>query len=325
MKLVVTSLALALVAIPATAGETQVAKRPVRIFLLSGQSNMTGRGELGNLNKPAEDQKATLVRFIKAPENVEKYKGLYTGANKTRDGWTIRDDVFIIAGAGTNTAHGGLKPGYGGFRNKGFGPELGIGHVLGDRYEEPILLVKAAFGACNLAVDFRPPSSGGQVGDKYSLVVETLRGAVRRLPELVPGYTQEQGYKIAGFFWNQGEHDATEKFAPEYEKNLGNLIKDLRKEFNAPDMKAVIAVTGAGGWDPTAKWRNMVCDAQLALAKRSEFKGNVATTETRDFYRPQEKFGGNKQGIHWHGNGESYWLMGEAMGRDMVKLLDGKK
>ena len=68
----------------------------------------------------------------------------------------------------------------------------------------------------------------------------------------------------------------------------------------------------------------MVQDAQLAIAKRPEFKGNAATTETRDFYRPQEKFGGNKQGIHWHGNGESYWLMGEAMGRDMVKLLDGK-
>jgi hypothetical protein len=47
----------------------------------------------------------------------------------------------------------------------------------------------------------------------------------------------------------------------------------------------------------------------------------VAVAETRDFYRPQEPFGGNKQTIHWHANGESYWLMGEAMGREMVKLL----
>jgi hypothetical protein len=89
-------------------------------------------------------------------------------------------------------------------------------------------------------------------------------------------------------------------------------------------MKAVVAITGWGGWDTADKWRNMVRDAQAAISKQPEFVGNVATTETRDFYRPQEKFGGNNQAIHWHGNGESYWLMGEAMGRDMVKLLDAK-
>jgi hypothetical protein len=52
-------------------------KKPVKIYLLSGQSNMTGRGALGDLNKPAADQKATLVRFIMEPQNVEKYKFLY--------------------------------------------------------------------------------------------------------------------------------------------------------------------------------------------------------------------------------------------------------
>jgi len=304
------------VAVLAQAEEAKTARKPVLVFLLSGQSNMTGRGALGDLNKPPEDQKATLVRFIKAPENVEKYKSLYDGAKK----WTVRDDVFIVTGTGSNAVHSGLRPGYGGFRNKGFGPEMGIGYVLGNQYQEPILLVKVAFGACNLAVNFRPPSSGGQTGDKYPLIVEALHDAINHLPELVPGYNKEQGYKVAGFFWNQGEHDASAKFAAEYETNLGNLIKDLRKEFNAPDMKAVIAVTGYGGWDSKNEWLKKVQDAQLALPKRPEFQGSVATTETRDFYRSQEKFGGNNQTIHWNGNGESYWLMGEAMGQAMVKL-----
>lgn len=35
------------------------AKGPVMIFILAGQSNMTGRGTLGNLTKPGADQKAT--------------------------------------------------------------------------------------------------------------------------------------------------------------------------------------------------------------------------------------------------------------------------
>ncbi len=61
----------------------------------------------------------------------------------------------------------------------------------------------------------------------------------------------------------------------------------------------------------------------IAVARRPEFKGAVACAETRDFWRPREKFGGDKQGNHWHGNGESYWLIGEAMGKEMVKLLSG--
>ena len=67
----------------ATAGLAGAATaKPVKIFILSGQSNMTGRCGLGDLNTTAADQKATLVRFIMAPENVEKYKFLYNGKQK---------------------------------------------------------------------------------------------------------------------------------------------------------------------------------------------------------------------------------------------------
>ena len=312
-------------------------KKPVSIFLLSGQSNMTGRGALGSLDAPAEDQQATLVRYLKAPGNVQAYQSLCTGINKTSAGWTIRDDVFITTGTGTNRLHSGLRPNYGGLHNMGFGPELAIGHVLGDCCEETVLLVKVSFGGNSLGGNFRPPSSGGQLGDKYPLVVQTVREAIEHLPELIPGYEHTQGYKMAGFFWNQGEDDACEKFAPGYETNLVNLIQDLRKEFNAPDMKAVVAVSGCYGWDfadlmaggkktqeqknDAIKWWNMVREAQVAISQRPEFKGNVATAETRDFWRPHETFGGSKEGIHWNGNGESYWLMGEAMGRAMATLL----
>jgi hypothetical protein len=334
-------------ALPAAAAPV----KPVRIFLLSGQSNMTGRGTLGDFRKPPADQKATLLRYIMEPENVEKYKFLYHGPEKTRDGWTVRNDVFITmgdwphakpgeAGFDNYRKHGGLSPHYGGFRNGGLGPELGIGHVLGDYYEEPVLLVKVAFGANSLGGNFRPPSSGGTLGDKYPLVVKAVRDAIEHLEKIVPGYHKEQGYEITGFLWNQGVHDMNDKFAGEYEKNLTNLIKDLRRDLKAPAMKTVVAVTGNGGWDlaEMLQWKKTqaekdavaapmrkVTDAQLAVSKLPEFKGTVATTETRDFWRPQAEYGGNKQGVHWHGNGESYWLIGEAMGRDMVKLLGPKK
>ena len=181
-------------------------KKPVKIYLLSGQSNMTGRANLGDLNKPAADQKATLVRFIMEPQNVEKYKSLYKKDERKIRTWAVRDDIFITAGDWPHEKkegqgkHGGVRPGYGGFRNKGFGPELGIGHILGDFHAEPVLLVKVAFGANSLAGNFRPPSSGGKLGDKYPLVIKAVTDAIEHMPEIVPGYQKETGYEIAGFF-----------------------------------------------------------------------------------------------------------------------------
>ena len=158
-----------LIAVTGLAGAAPA--KPVRIFILSGQSNMTGRGWLGDLNKPAEDQKATLTRYIMAPENAAKYKFLYNNSQKDKASWTVRDDVFITVGdwphdATTGGKHGGLAPNYGGFRSVGFGPELGIGHALGDFYEEPVLLVKIAFGGCSRALDMRTPTSGGTIREK---------------------------------------------------------------------------------------------------------------------------------------------------------------
>ena len=153
------------------------------------------------------------------------------------------------------------------------------------------------------------------------------------LPEIIPRYQKETGYEIAGFFWNQGENDCTTGFSAEYEQNLTNLIRDLRKEFNAPGMKAVIATTGFGGRAPKDakpgaspkgyEDQLKVIAAQLTASARPEFKGAVATVETRDFWRAPEQFGaGGGGGIHWNGNGESYRLMGEAMGRAMVELQE---
>ena len=74
--------------------------KPVKIYLLSGQSNMTGRGNLGDLTlkTPAADQKASLVRFIMEPQNVEKYTFIYKDDGKKGLTWTVRDDVFITMG-----------------------------------------------------------------------------------------------------------------------------------------------------------------------------------------------------------------------------------
>ena len=59
--------------------------------------------------------------------------------------------------------NGPLKPGYGSSQKK-IGPELGFGWVVGDAFEEPVLLIKLAWGGKSLAEDFRPPSLEGDTG-----------------------------------------------------------------------------------------------------------------------------------------------------------------
>lgn len=48
--------------------------------------------------------------------------------------------------------------------------------------------------------------------------------------------------------------------------------------------------------------------------------GTVASVETRGFARPEKESPSNFD-YHWNHNGESHYLVGEAMGHAMVKLL----
>ena len=105
-----------------------------------------------------------------------------------------------------------------------------------------------------------------------------------------------------------------------YEENLSNIIKDLRKEWNAPNLPVVIGVSGFGGRNQKVDRRLGIIAAQHAVANRKEFKGTVASVETRDFFRPAE-VSPSRQGYHWNGNAETFYLIGEGMGQAMVKLL----
>ena len=107
---------------------------------------------------------------------------------------------------------------------------------------------------------------------------------------------------------------------PEYEQNLVNLIKDVRKEFKAPNLPVVIGEL-TGPWvDAPGEWATLR-KAQAAAAARPEFKGNVLFVPTRDFVRPAKESPNPSHGHHEFGNAETYFLVGDALGKGMVKLL----
>ena len=61
--------------------------------------------------------------------------------------------------------------------------------------------------------------------------------------------------------------------------------------------------------------------AHANAASRREFKGNVIFVETHDFVRPAQESPNPGHGHHEFGNAETYFLVGEALGKGMIKLL----
>jgi len=291
----------------------QPGKSPVKVFVLAGQSNMEGQGVI-KLDPKKNEGKGSLEYLVKTPATAERFKHLVDKDGK----WVVRDDVWIwYLGR-----KGGLTVGYGA-RNETIGPELGFGNVVGDYLDNQVLLIKVAWGGKSLAKDFRPPSSGGEVGPFYTEIVKQVKDVLAGLKTQFPDY-DGRGYELAGFGWHQGWNDGcAADAAKEYEKNMANFIRDIRKDLGAKNLPFVIANSGFGGREQKIDRRLEVMRAQAAVAGYEEFKGTVACVETRDFFRPKEA-SPSGQGYHWNGNAETYFLIGDGMGKAMVEILRSK-
>jgi alpha-galactosidase len=270
---------------------------------------MVGAGRI-EANPERNDGMGSLEWLVDESPTKARYQHL----RKNDGSWASHEDVKIWYLGQV----GDLAPGYGANEST-IGPELGFGSVVGDAYEEPVLLIKIAWGGKSIGKDFRPPSSGGEVGSEYRQLVEmtkaVLLDAERLFPEL-----EGRTFELMGIGWHQGWNDrVNQAFNDAYEENLSNLIRDLRKELDAPELPFVIAETGMSGKDEKHPRALALMAAQAAVAEREEFKGNVGFVGTRDFYRAPEVSPSGQQ-YHWNSNAETYYLIGEGMGRRMLEL-----
>lgn len=305
--------------------------KPVRVFILAGQSNMEGAGVIKS-EPQRNGGKGSLEYVVKDAATSKQYSKLVDASGN----WRIRDDVWITY----LDRKGPLTVGFGA-KKETIGPELGFGWVVGDAMEAPILLIKCAWGGKSLAVDFRPPSAGkvpyslGEktdeaiakdpaiVGKYYRDILALTKTALANIKDIVPG--SDGKYVIAGFGWHQGWNDRiNDKFNAEYQRNMTHFINDIRKELGVPRLPFVIAETGMNGPEENHPRALSLMKAQAAVAEQEEFKGNVAFVGTRNFWRPKEQSPSN-QGYHWNSNAETYYLIGDSMGRAMLKLLPSEK
>ncbi|MCF7848000.1 MAG: sialate O-acetylesterase [Kiritimatiellales bacterium] len=324
----------------------------VQVFILTGQSNMEGKGLAAHLDTYRND-----------PLIKEAYPKLKDG-----DGWAVRDDVWITYPVKKDGAQNGrLTAGYGTKGENSIGPEFGFGHTVGDAINAPVVLIKIAWNGKSLAVDFRPPSAGfpdhavleqmlvkarkkkpettleeikARHGEYYRQLVTETKKALGSLGTTFPELSGKE-YGIEGIVWHQGFNDKVNRREREngyadYPKWLALFIKDIRKDLGAPNAPFVIGELSTGGIPGCGEFQI----AQAKAAELPEFQGNVAFVPTAKFYdtKAHELYEknywkgtaeqkaqwikvGNDRPYHYLGSGKTYYLKGCAFGKAMLEMM----
>jgi len=319
---------------------------PLKVFILSGQSNMQGHASVTTFDYLAKDPKT--APFL---EEMRDRKGEPT----------VCDNVWITylsenRGGEAAIKEGKLTAGFGA-REDTIGPEFTFGITMGKLHKEPILIIKTAWGGKSLHTDFSPPSAtGAEAGKYYQLMVEHVKKVLEDPKKVVPSYNSKDGYEIAGFVWFQGWNDLvdgkvyTERGKPggydKYTEYMAHFIRDVRKDLDAPEMPFVIGVLGVNGPVDTfdgPRYKSIYQtfrEAQAAPASMPEFKGNVAAVFTEHFWdhkledarnkkqdqrTPEEEEiaqGASNQGFHYYGAAKFFAPTGQAFA-DAIAEMNG--
>jgi hypothetical protein len=182
------------------AASAHTADKPIKAFILAGQSNMVGYGDS---TKVPED-----VR--KSSDGVLRFEG-----GKWQPLWP------------SQPANGNLPE----FR---FGPEIGFAHEMAKAWpDENIGIIKFAIGGTSLLA-WKPDWSKE---DADRVRQGRLGSLYKRLMEKVKQAKAERDIEIVGFLWLQGGGDMKNvDVAKEYLDNLKSLVAAVRKDTGVADL-----------------------------------------------------------------------------------------
>ena len=294
-----------------TAVASQATAKPLKVFILAGQSNMQGHVNVSTFDSQADDPKTTPI--LKEMRNAD---------GKPRVCQQVWISSIGCAGDDTTEQKGKLTAGFGASTDE-IGPEFTFGIYMEKLLDEPILIIKTSWGGKDLHTDFRPPSAGPFVwsdfefsarkrrgddmekdkadkikatGVYYRLMIGHVRKVLADIKRVVPEYDPKQGYELAGFVWFQGFNDLVSTWTYDkcnqpggydmYSKLLAHFIRDVRKDLSAPKMPFVIGVMGIGGLKEDKKPgdQKYFRQAQAAPTLLPEFQGNVVAVQTAAYW-----------------------------------------
>lgn len=309
-------LALALCFLPKSA---LAQAKPLKVFVLAGQSNMEGHAAISTFDYIGKDPLTAPI--LKEMRNAD-------GTPKVCDKVWMSYLTGPYDGSANGEGVGKLTTGFGARGDQPtkdggkIGPEFTFGIYMEKRLDQPILIIKTAWGGRSLNTEFRPPSAGPyklpretqELWDKhpegahgipkvqdrekwqqqkdaasgvfYRMMVEHVNKVLEDPKRVCPDYDPKSGYELAGFVWLQGFNDLVDgqtypnKNYDGYSRLLSHFIRDVRKDLSAPKMPFVIGVLGVGGRSENEEFRK----AMAAPAAMPEFKGSVVAVETAPFW-----------------------------------------
>lgn len=288
----------------------------LKVFILAGQSNMQGHARVSTFDHIGMDPKtAPMLAKMRNSDGTP----------------VVCKRVWISSiGCAETEQTGKLTAGFGA-ANAGpkIGPEFTFGIYMEEFIDDPILIIKTAWGGKSLHTDFRSPSAGPFVftadqlaalakqgkdikaiqaekqqatGVNYRLMIEHVRSVLADIPRVVPEFESMEGYDLAGFAWFQGWNDLVDggvypnRDKPggydAYSENLAHFIRDVRRDLDAPELPFVIGVLGVGG--PTALYGP---DEQRYRTTHQNFRDAMAAPASRP------EFQGNVAAVLT----ENYW------------------
>ena len=310
--------ALFAIAIPASAAEP----KPLKVFILAGQSNMEGHAEIRTFDYIGRDPlTAPILKEMRNSDGTPR----------------VCDKVWMsyLTGPYDGSANGeGLGKLTAGFGVRGdqptklcgkIGPELTFGIYMEKELKEPILIIKTAWGGRSLNTEFRPPSAGQyklpkevqELWDKhpqgahgipkaedrkkwqedkdaacgvfYRMMIEHVKKVLEDPKRVCPEYDEKAGFELAGFVWLQGFNDlvdGTTYPGPDrpgkYDQYADLLAKFIRDVRKDLSAPKMPFVIGVLGVDGYK--HEAFRQAMAAPADMPEFKGNVIAVDTAPFW-----------------------------------------
>ncbi len=228
-------------------------------------------------------------------------------------------------------------------RGPKIGPEFTFGIYAEKQLQEPILIIKTAWGGKSLHTDFRPPSSEPYTfneqqlanfkkqnknvqeieaqkkeatGHYYRLMIEHVNNVLSDIKRVYPNYDASQGYELAGFVWFQGWNDMVDGGTypqrdqqggyDQYKTLMAQFIRDVRHDLSSPGLPFVIGVMGVGG--PTALYGP---DQQRYKSTHQNFRDAMA------YPTSLPEFKGNVAAVLT----ENFWDMEVVRLRDIEKAI----
>jgi iduronate 2-sulfatase len=193
---------------------TDVGAAEYDVYILAGQSNMDGRGDVQDLPKVLKSKQPGVLIYYTHPADPKK-----DGEKPTQsDAWQRLAPGYSVP---TRSRRISLP-------SKTFGPEVSFGHAIqktlgGDR---AVAIIKVTRGGTNLRSDWSPD------GFMYQSLITTVNDAMAALKKA--GHEGE----IRGVLWHQGESDS--RRLDEYQGELETLIANTRKAVGKPELPFLI-------------------------------------------------------------------------------------